>query len=332
MMKDKKFVRINKKKPKTIPHDSVLNQDSQGNPSLLPVPVKTSVIPRKKVSVVKVEKPLSLPEPIQRYLYEIRKFPLLSLEEERRLAIEAFDLGNLESRQKLVTANLRLVVKIAMEYRRAYSQMLDLIQEGNAGLVQAVQRFNPYKGVKLSTYSAWWIRAYILKFLMDNKSLVRMGTTDAQRKLFFNLRAEAEKMYALTKKFDPVLLAETIGVKEQDVIDMEQRLTQQDISLDAPHHENDDHHRFSDTLEGHEEDPELHAEKEEIQKIVKARLSEFEKELTDRDKYIFKNRIISDSPITLQDLGNHFGITRERARQLEARILERIKEKLEDLR
>jgi RNA polymerase sigma-32 factor len=190
---------------------------------------------------------------LQKYLAELRKYSLMTREQEKEVAIKAYEEHDIESRNRLVTSNLRLVVKIAMEYRRAYSQILDLIQEGNAGLVQAVNRFNPYRGVKLSTYSAWWIRAYILKFLMDNKSLVRMGTTDAQRKLFFRLRGEAEKLYALTQKFDANLLAEKIGVQPQDVVEMQQRLTKNDVSLDTPVGEDNDTRQvdllFSDSEE-----------------------------------------------------------------------------------
>ncbi|NBO37146.1 sigma-70 family RNA polymerase sigma factor [bacterium] len=268
---------------------------------------------------------------LSRYLAELRRYPLLSIEEERRLATEAYEKNSVEARQRLVTANLRLVVKIAMEYRRAYAQMLDLIQEGNAGLVQAVNRFNPYRGVKLSTYSAWWIRAYILKFLMDNKSLVRIGTTDAQRKLFFRLRAEAEKMYALTQRFDARLLAEKIGVKENEVVEMNQRLSKGDLSLDTPVYDDQPGTRQVDLIMDEEEGIDEKLAREEILSILKVQAKEIENELNDRDLFIFRNRIIAEDPITLQDVGDKFGITRERARQLEAKVLRKIRERLEDV-
>ena len=267
---------------------------------------------------------------LSRYMAELRRYPLLTLEEERRLAVEAYEKNSVEARQRLVTANLRLVVKIAMDYRRAYAQMLDLIQEGNAGLVQAVNRFNPYRGVKLSTYSAWWIRAYILKFLMDNKSLVRIGTTDAQRKLFFRLRAEAEKMYALTQRFDARLLAEKIGVKESDVVEMNQRLSKGDLSLDAPVFDDSHGTRQVDLMEDEREGVDEKIAREEILEILREEAAAIEKELNERDLYIFRNRILADDPITLQDVGDKFGITRERARQLESRVLKKIRERLED--
>jgi RNA polymerase sigma-32 factor len=273
------------------------------------------------------EKNLVVPNALQRYLAEIRKHPLLTPEQEKEVAIKAYEESDSTSRKKLVTANLRLVVKIAMEYRRAYSHLLDLIQEGNAGLVQAVNRFNPYRGVKISTYSAWWIRAYILKFLMDNKSLVRMGTTDAQRKLFFKLRSEAEKLYAQTQKFDAHLLAEKIGVQPQDVIDMQQRLTKHDVSLDTPVAE-DNQTRQIDLMISEDEPIENRMAREQSLKLLKRSVSAVEKTLNERDKYILQNRILSETPITLQDIGNMYGITRERARQLESSILEKIKEAL----
>jgi RNA polymerase sigma-32 factor len=267
---------------------------------------------------------------LSRYMAELRRYPLLTIEEERKLATEAYEKNSVEARQRLVTANLRLVVKIAMEYRRAYAQMLDLIQEGNAGLVQAVNRFNPYRGVKLSTYSAWWIRAYILKFLMDNKSLVRIGTTDAQRKLFFRLRAEAEKMYSLTQRFDARLLAEKIGVKESEVVEMNQRLSKGDVSLDAPLYDDGQATRQVDVIEDASEGIDEKLAREQLLSILRKEASAIEKELNERDLYIFRNRIMAEEPITLQDVGDKFGITRERARQLETKVLRKIRDRLED--
>ncbi len=268
---------------------------------------------------------------LSRYMAELRRYPLLTIEEERRLATEAYEKNNAQARQRLVTANLRLVVKIAMDYRRAYAQIMDLIQEGNAGLVQAVNRFNPYRGVKLSTYSAWWIRAYILKFLMDNKSLVRIGTTDAQRKLFFRLRAEAEKMYALTQKFDARLLAEKIGVKEAEVVEMNQRLSRGDSSLDLPAYDDQSGTRQVDLIVDQDEAIDEKLAREQLLEILRSQSEVLERELNERDLFIFKNRILADEPVTLQDVGDKFGITRERARQLEAKVIRKIREKLEEV-
>jgi RNA polymerase sigma-32 factor len=268
---------------------------------------------------------------LSRYMAELRRYPLLSIEEERKLATEAYEKNSVQARQRLVTANLRLVVKIAMEYRRAYAQMMDLIQEGNAGLVQAVNRFNPYRGVKLSTYSAWWIRAYILKFLMDNKSLVRIGTTDAQRKLFFRLRAEAEKMYALTQKFDARLLAEKIGVKESEVVEMNQRLSRGDASLDLPAFDDQSGTRQVDLIVDDDEAVDERLAHEQLLDILRDQTETLEKELNERDLFIFRNRILAEEPVTLQDVGDKFGITRERARQLEAKVIRKIRDRLEEI-
>lgn len=265
--------------------------------------------------------------PLARYLAEIRRYSLLTIEEERALALKAYEDNDLAARNALVTANLRLVVKIAMEYRRNYVQILDLIQEGNAGLVQAVNRFNPYRNVKLSTYSAWWIRAYILKFLMDNKSLVRMGTTDAQRKLFFRLRSEAERIYALTQRYDTKAIAGSIGVKESDVIEMQERL-KSDVSLDTPV-DHDGGARVGDRFSSAEALPDEHLEREQLRALLHKTAAEVETSLNERDAFIFTHRLMAEEPITLQELGDRFGVTRERARQLESRVIAKIREKLQ---
>ena len=282
--------------------------------------------PAKDLEVAESRYALAQSSPLSRYLAEIRKYSLLTIEEERALATKAYEENDLAARNKLVTSNLRLVVKIAMEYRRSYVQILDLIQEGNAGLVQAVNRFNPYRNVKLSTYSAWWIRAYILKFLMDNKSLVRMGTTDAQRKLFFRLRGEAERIYALTQRYDTLAIAGSIGVKESDVIEMQERL-KSDVSLDAPVDESGESRvldRFASAIAA----PDEQLAAEQLRAIVRKSAAEVEKTLNERDAFIFSHRLMAEEPITLQELGDKFGITRERARQLESRVIEKIREKL----
>src|SRR5437588_3740484 len=183
---------------------------------------------------VPVERDLTHADALQRYMAEVSRHPLLSREEEHKLAAEFYKTRDPELAYKLVTANLRLVVKIAHEYRRAAFSLLDLIQEGNVGLMQAVQKYDPFRGVKLSSYAAWWIRAYILRYLMDNWRMVKLGTTQAQRKPFFNLRKEQEKL--LSQGFDaaPALLAERLDVSQQDVREMDQRLGNDEFSLDAP--------------------------------------------------------------------------------------------------
>src|SRR5712691_3162134 len=173
-------------------------------------------------------------DPLQRYLTEIRRFPLLSREEEHKLAVEYKEYGNLEAAYKLVTGNLRLVVMIAREYQKAFKNLLDLIQEGNMGLMEAVKNFDPYRGVRFPSYAVWWIRAYMIRYIMNDWRMVKLGTTQAQRKLFFNLQKEKDRLEAEGFTVGPKLLAERLDVKEREIVEMEQRLSSRDLSVDVP--------------------------------------------------------------------------------------------------
>ncbi len=263
--------------------------------------------------------------PLQLYLQEVARHPLLEPEEEYDLAVRHFEDGDVHAAHRLITSNLRLVVKIANDFRRAQESTLDLIQEGNYGLMQAVKRYNPYKGVKLSSYAAWWIRAYILKYLMDNKSLVKMGTTTAQRKLFFNLRKEAEKLLAEYDRVDTKLLASNLNVREKDVVEMQQRLAGPDLSFDEPVSEGSDVTRGSTYADPGESVEDILAKKE-VQTIFKKHLDEFKKRITGRDLELFEDRLLSVQPMTLQEFGERHGISRERARQIEVRLMQKLKE------
>lgn len=263
--------------------------------------------------------------PLQLYLQEVARHPLLEPEEEYDLAVRHFEEGDVHAAHRLITSNLRLVVKIANDFRRAQESTLDLIQEGNYGLMQAVKRYNPYKGVKLSSYAAWWIRAYILKYLMDNKSLVKMGTTTAQRKLFFNLRKEAEKLLSEYDRVDTKLLASNLNVREKDVVEMQQRLAGPDLSFDEPVSEGSDVTRGSTVADPGESVEDILAKKE-VQAIFKKHLDEFKKRITGRDLELFEDRLLSVQPMTLQEFGERHGITRERARQIEVRLMQKLKE------
>lgn len=266
-------------------------------------------------------------DPLTAYMYEIRRYPLLSREEEHELAVQYSRSRDPVIARRLITANLRLVVKIAHEYKRAYRNLLDLVQEGNLGLLQAVEKYDPHRGVKLSSYAAWWIRAYMLKFILNNWRLVKIGTTQAQRKLFFNLSKEREKLEADGFVATSKLLAERLSVPEQEVTDMSQRLGQSETSLDAPVGRDDEGGRRQvDLLESPGSTrPDLTAESEEFRALLRQKLSEFEQTLTGREKLLFQDRLMADTPLTLQDVGERFGISRERARQLEARLLGRLK-------
>ncbi|HKC59938.1 MAG TPA: RNA polymerase factor sigma-32 [Myxococcales bacterium] len=282
---------------------------------------------------VRVERDLEHANALQRYMAEVSRHPLLSREEEHALAVRFRETEDPRIAYRLVTANLRLVVKIANEYRRAAFNLLDLIQEGNIGLMQAVQKYDPFRGVKLSSYAAWWIRAYILRYLMDNWRMVKLGTTQAQRKLFFNLRKEQERL--LAQGFEPVpkLLAERLDVSEQDVREMDQRLANDEFSLDAPVAGADDARQtYADRIVETARPAEDQLGDEELRRIFKEKLAEFGKTLTDpRDRFLFEHRLSlpdGEEPMTLQQVGDKYGFTRERARQLEARLTGRLRDYL----
>jgi RNA polymerase sigma-32 factor len=282
---------------------------------------------------VRVERDLQHADALQRYMAEVSRHPLLSREEEHALAVRFRETQDPRIAYRLVTANLRLVVKIANEYRRAAFNLLDLVQEGNVGLMQAVQKYDPFRGVKLSSYAAWWIRAYILRYLMDNWRMVKLGTTQAQRKLFFNLRKEQDRLMA--QGFEPVpkLLAERLDVTEQDVREMDQRLANDEFSLDAPVAGSDDARQtYGDRIVETARPVEDQLGDEELRRIFKEKLAEFGKTLTDaKDRFLFEHRLsLPDGaePMTLQEVGNKYGFTRERARQLEARLTDRLRDYL----
>lgn len=285
----------------------------------------------KNLPTSRAEQSLGKLTPLQLYLKEIAKYPLLSPEEELDEARKHFEEGDIAAAHRLVTSNLRLVVKIANDFRQAQSNLLDLIQEGNYGLMQAVKKYNPYKGVKLSSYAAWWIRAYILKFIMDNKSQVKIGTTAAQRKLFFNLRKEMDRLLQEYDRVDTKMLAANLDVKEKDVVEMQMRLSAPDFSLDAPISSDDeDSGTRGAQLPHQQQSVEEVLANEEIRTHFAEHLENFRQTLRDRDREIFDDRILNEHPVTLQDIGDRYGITRERARQLEAKIINNLKNFVKD--
>ena len=291
--------------------------------------VKGSAAPKKEAAKSKdqdADKSLVRFDPLQRYLTEISQYRLLTREEERNLAMRVQENGDSEAAYELVTANLRLVVKIALEFQRVWMQnLLDLIQEGNIGLMQAVKKFDPYKNVKFSYYASFWIKAYILKFIMDNWRLVKIGTTQGQRKLFFKLKKE--KQILIDQGFDPKpkLLSERLGVSEREIVDMDQRLDGWDVSLDAPLKEDSDTERI-EFLSTETESAEDQVAKKEVEVLLRNKISEFRKKLTQRELEIFDKRIFSDTPVTLQEIGDSYGISRERVRQVEKNIIKKMRE------
>lgn len=264
---------------------------------------------------------LSKTDPLAAYMREVQRHPLLTRDEEHQLAVLYHETGDVEAAKKLVTSNLRLVVKIAYEYKRAYKNMMDLVQEGNIGLMQAVKRFDPHRGVKLSSYSAWWIRAYILRFILNNWRLVKLGTTQAQRKLFFNLNKERARLAALGIEPTHDEIAKRLDVDKKDVREMDLRLASGDASLDVPVGDSDGKTTSRlDLLPATTEGPERLVGDEELLQMLREHLSTFRETLSGKDLIIFDKRMIAEDPVTLQELGDGFGVSRERVRQLEARI------------
>ena len=268
-------------------------------------------------------------DPFRRYLAEIRRYPPLDRDEEQRLARLYRETGDRTALFQLVTANLMLVVRVALSFRRAARNLLDLVQEGNLGLLQAIERFDPELGVRLPTYAAWWIRAYMVKFLLDNVRLVRVGTTNARRRLLHNLRQEQQRLQELGFEAGPRLLAERFGVSEEDVRDVQSALHARDVSLDAPLGDDEDRTR-GDLLASPAPTVEEEVARRELQEKVQAAVARFRADLGERELAILDERILSEEPLTLQAIGDRFGTTREAARQAEVRLRARLKSFLED--
>lgn len=259
------------------------------------------------------------------YLNEIARHAPLDREEEFKIAKRYYEDKDLEAAYRLVVSNLWLVVKISREYERAARNLLDVIQEGNIGLMEAVKNFDPYRGVRFPSYAAWWIKAYILRYIIANWRMVKIGTTQAQRKLFFNLKKEKERLEREGFFPAPKLLAEKLNVRESDVIEMEQRLGAPDVSVHAPvGHETD--LDFLSTLPAHQPSAEDLLEKKEMQRLIEESFREFASTLSERDRTIFEERLLGEEKVTLHDLAEKFSLSKERVRQLEARVRERLKE------
>jgi RNA polymerase sigma-32 factor len=262
-------------------------------------------------------------DPFRTYLAEIRRYPVLTKKEESEISRLVFDHHDMTAAQKLTVSNLRIVVKIASEYYNTYLNILDLIQEGNVGLLHAVKKYNPYKGTKFSTYASFWIRAYILKHIMDSWSLVKVGTTQGQRKLFYRLNGEKQRLEALGIYPTPKLLAYNFGLKEREVEDMEKRLSYNDIALDVPVYDGSDE-TLMDRISSDQDVEEIVSERHKSA-ILSKMMKEFKATLDDRDRYIFDNRVVADEPMSLREIGDSCRISRERVRQVETRILKRFK-------
>ena len=259
------------------------------------------------------------------YIVEINRHPLLTAEEEFKLAVELKKNNDIEAAEKLIVSNLRFVVKIAHEYRNYGIKLTDLIQEGNIGLMHAVKKFDPYKGYRLISYAVWWIRAYMQNYIIKSWSLVKIGTTQAQRKLFFKLSQAKKRLETLSEK-NPEFseIAESLGVKEVELAEMDLRLSHRDLSLDAFISE-DGESTHMDSLAYEGEDQEISLIKKEEMALVKRNIAGALAKLNEKEKYIIKHRVMADHPETLQEIGNRYDITRERARQIEKQALNKMR-------
>ncbi|MFQ5741444.1 MAG: RNA polymerase factor sigma-32 [Acidobacteriota bacterium] len=298
----------------------------QGPGSAKPVDVASEPTVEPEVPPVSPEESLQLAklDPLRKYLIEISRFGQLASDEEHRLAVRYREEDDQKAAYRLITSNLRLVVRIARLYNRVYDNIMDLIQEGNIGLLEAVKRFDPYKGTRLPTYASWWIKAYILKFLIDNFRIVRVGTTNERRRLLFNLRKEKEKLRLQGIEPTPQLIAERLNVSVEDVREIEQNIEAGDVSLDSPV-DGSGSTRYSDTLETAEDLIDEKLARGELKRIFNQKIKEFSTTLTDRENVILRERLISEEPKTLQEIAGRFGVTREAIRLSEKALVSKIK-------
>jgi RNA polymerase sigma-32 factor len=259
------------------------------------------------------------------YLTKINQFPLLTPEEEFQLSVRIRKQNDLEATQRLVTSNLRFVVKVAFEYRSYDVKLLDLIQEGNIGLIMAVKKFDPYMGYRFISYAIWWIRAYIKNFIIKSWSLVKIGTTRAQKEIFYKIgkvRKELESEGTNEKKYDH--LAQELDVSKEEIIEMEQRMSSRDLSLDASLDEDQEltHLDLLQEESPNQEEILVQREEERIQEQV---INDAINRLSEKEAYVIKNRTLADSPLTLREIGDHLKVSRERVRQIESEALKKLK-------
>jgi len=257
-----------------------------------------------------------------------RSFPLLSQKEEFELAVRYRKYNDIEAAHKLITSNLKFVVKVAFEYKSYGAKLVDLIQEGNIGLMMAVKKFDPHKGYRFISYAIWWIRAYIQNFIIKTWSLVKIGTTQAQKKLFYKIgkvRKALESDRENEKRYE--LLANDLDVAKEDIIEMEQRMSSRDLSLDAPFDEDHELTHLDLLQEGSPNQEEALAQQQE-KKIRERDVQNALKRLNEKEVYVIKNRIMSDTPLTLQEIGTHLKLSRERVRQIESEALKKLKKEM----
>jgi RNA polymerase sigma-32 factor len=262
--------------------------------------------------------------PLEAYLSEIRRFRPMSREDEHAVALEYKDTASSKAAYRLVSSNLWLVVKLARDYERVARNLLDLIQEGNIGLMEAVRNFDPHRGVRFPSYAVWWIRAYIIRFIIANWRLVKIGTTQAQRKLFFNLKKESERLEREGIYPSARLLAEKLDVREVDVVEMTQRLSGADVSVDAPLQDDSESNLLS-VLPSDRESAEDMMARKQMQQLLHRSIDDFERSLSEKEKLIFHGRVIDEDKMTLQEISDRLSLSKERVRQIENKLRDKFK-------
>lgn len=284
----------------------------------------------KSNALIRKESSLWSIDTLDRYVAEINKHALLTRDQEVELAMKFKNSGDIEAAHKLVTSNLRFVVKIAHEYRGYGLRLLDLIQEGNIGLMMAVKKFDPSRGYRLISYAVWWIRAYMQSFILNSWSLVKVGTTQAQRKLFYKLRS-AQKTISQSKadshehaSASSEEIALMLGVEASEVAEMELRLSQRDFSLDSETSE-DGKLSFINILEDKTDNQEAQLMDSETHHLLQEQVSRVLSVLNEKERYIVENRLMADEPLTLREIGEKFNVSRERARQIESNVIKKVK-------
>jgi RNA polymerase sigma-32 factor len=269
-------------------------------------------------------------DPLRRYLHEISRFHPLGREEEHELALLYQKTGDREAAYRLITSNLKLVVKIAMIYKKVYRNLMDLIQEGNIGLLQALRRFDPARGTRLPTYAAWWIKAYIIKFLLDNARLVKIGTTNERRRILMNLNREKRELEAKGITPTTQLLAQNLGVNEAEILEVERGMAGPEVSLEDSIGGESSHLRYIDSLQAPQDGAEEKIAQSEFRELLERKFAEFEAKLAERDLLILKKRLIAEEPETLQQIADRYGISREAVRVAEKKLTARLKKYMTD--
>ncbi len=318
MIEDQDMHAENLENEESLEPDEVLQPDEILGPETTDSKDDTRPLP-----AVRGERSLARVDPLSAYLNEIRKYETLSEEEERVLAIRFKETGDTGAVYRLITSNLNVVVKVAMRFGREWQNLMDLIQEGNVGLMHAVKNFDPFRGVRLPVYATWWIKAYILKFILDNWRLVKVGTTNTRRKLLYNLTKEKEKLEREGFTPSTKLLAERFGVDEREIIEVQAGLGAADVSMDTPVKEDSEMtpaHFLSDGSH-----PEQELVVEQFRQLLRKTVDDFAENLRPIEQELIGHRILSDHPQSLQEIGDRHNITREAVRQTEQRLLKKLK-------